>query len=298
MVEIRPMQAAAEMRKLILEGADINKPDAQGLAPLLRVLGWTITADTPTQDQIDSHSILAALLAAGADLDARTPDGKTADDLARLWDDGRYALDMLACERYRRSDAALAARVGEIRPYWPKPDAPISDMIKADFRAACRDALQDQVFYHLYHWPDAANWVGPRGPSDSTIDSPLVHAIRAGARAEEIVKALLEAGADPNWRDVNDNTALHYALSNARNGTMGMIGPLVMAGADETALNITGQSAVDIAESHGAEMKALLDTAVNVRTLMQIEKGRQTVVKNQALNARLSADPRRKGLRL
>ncbi len=92
--------------------------------------------------------------------------------------------------------------------------------------------------------------------------TPLHSAVAddAGAAAKEIVKLLLDAGADPNARSATDGTPLHTA---AFTGSVEIVRLLLAAGGDPEAPDQKGVTPLDLArERRHSEAAALLHDAV------------------------------------
>lgn len=90
------------------------------------------------------------------------------------------------------------------------------------------------------------------GRSDPARD--VIEAIRKGHPA--VVHAFLKKGLDPNIRDANGGTALHWA---AARGNPEIVTLLLEAGADRTAADGEGRTPLDVARARGkAKVAALL----------------------------------------
>ncbi len=63
------------VKLLLLNGADCNARDRNGLTPLMKATIFSIQDARPMEDKL---KIMAHLLDSGAEIDAQTPDGKTA----------------------------------------------------------------------------------------------------------------------------------------------------------------------------------------------------------------------------
>lgn len=82
--------------------------------------------------------------------------------------------------------------------------------------------------------------------SDKYNNTPLMCAAREGQK--NIVKLLIDNGADPNIKDCIGATALHFALDS---GDFAIVALLVNAGVDVNTRDITGGSPLSIAAARG-----------------------------------------------
>lgn len=157
------------------------------------------------------------------------------------------------------------------------PEIVFRETLAVDLKEAVKmlakdPSLIDAIVYgtetSLHYWsvenrPDIVAWLLERGADpnrNSEISSPLMDAASLG-RAE-VCKALVEAGANPAWRDSNSETALHKAASN---GSTVVCLLLIDAGAELNATEICGETPWDQAlprkcreirdllEKHGAK---------------------------------------------
>jgi len=77
------------------------------------------------------------------------------------------------------------------------------------------------------------------------------------ARREDIVRALLERGANPNLVNSHGNGPLWVAVMNAR-GEFGVIEALLAAGADPSRKNLHGRSPRDMAQTIQKGLEAVI----------------------------------------
>ena len=102
----------------------------------------------------------------------------------------------------------------------------------------------------------------PRMASKPAGFTPLHSAVAddAGDDVKELVRMLLDAGADPNARSATDGTPLHTA---AFTGNISVLETLLAAGGDASAPDKKGNSPLDVARERGhPEAAALLHDAV------------------------------------
>lgn len=115
-------------------------------------------------------------------------------------------------------------------------------------------AAEEVIGGELLH-AGVAGWNA--GKSDPSRD--LIEAIRKGHPA--VVHAFLKKGSDPDSRDANDGTALHWAASR---GNAEIARLLLDAGADMAATDGDGNTPLDVARSKGkGKLVELLDGAVS-----------------------------------
>ena len=244
-------------------GADINAPDPGGLPPLLRCLSWPYPSGASMVHGDAIHAVSALLLKRGADLNATTPEGATATDLAHAWKDNQWTVHRLAREAYRRSDARLMAEVSQISTIWPHPGDVADDKIKRQFVVACWNGMMDELRYLLYLYPDAVNWTENTFAGHRS--NGLMSAIKHGGHKLNVGELLIARGIDVNHRDSDGMTALHHAIANG-NGSHAFIPALIAAGADETIADESGITPLDLAsaDSNSAAFTALHD-AITLR---------------------------------
>lgn len=101
------------------------------------------------------------------------------------------------------------------------------------------------------------------GSAGAQAASPLHDAVIAGDAT--MVQLLLQAGANPRFRDLEGMTALHYA---AGLGKTDLVAALIEAGANVNALTVQGVSALHLAVAggHTDSLRALLAAGARVDT--------------------------------
>ena len=253
----------AELKRLIATGADINAPDDEGYAPLIRHLSWPYPKSGSIGDQDGFHDTTRVLLRAGADLTHTTPEGITASELAARWNDKNWTVNRLDREALRRSDPILMAEVEEISTLWPSPGTPVDDAIKRSFMVACHNGSMNEIRYLLHLYPDAIHWNEDSWMSNG--GNGLMSAINHGGHKLDVAELLVTRGVDVNWQNSAGQTALHLAASKG-NGSEKFINLLVNAGANEKLKNIDGATALDLAQAQSSATYAdALTTAIDAR---------------------------------
>ncbi len=124
---------------------------------------------------------------------------------------------------------------------YQKGEAKITDFPFLSFLAQKDDKknpIPKQVWTAFIHAGADANAVYHR-----SLETPLSHASRRGDY--DVVKALLDAGADVNAKDAEGCTPLHWA---AREGHEAVVKALITAGADANAKNANGDTPSDYAK--------------------------------------------------
>lgn len=259
---------AVYVQDMISQGADIEATDEDGLTPLLRCLSYQYPASNRGGMQTAIQSTLSALLQAGADITAMTPQGDSAIDLAARWSGSTLATDMLAAETYRRSNPAVMAAFKYIGHDWPKPDQPVTSELKLKFLNACHIGDVDQVAYTLHFYPGAVDWHDDGWQSG--LSNPLTTAIIQSNHREKVADLLIAAGCDVNWQDRQGMTALHSLCTSQSDRTALYIPKLIVAGARTDLRNENGYTPRELAEHNQLPMiVSILDTAVDTFEKLQ-----------------------------
>jgi ankyrin repeat protein len=164
-------------RLLAVDGAPATRADAHGKTAL------HLAAEH------DHPAVVAALLDAGADLEARTDWGMTALQWAGVL--GSVAAGAVLIERGAKLDLATAAGLGRL-DLVPAQLAAQPDEVSAAFQLACRNG-HVQVARHLLELGADIDFPGYFG-------APALHWAAMNGHAE-MVRFLLEHRADPTIRD-------------------------------------------------------------------------------------------------
>jgi ankyrin repeat protein len=243
---------AHRLARLVAAGEVAPVGEAVAAAP--RLLAATVEHDghsgwTPLHLAVAAgHApVVELLVAAGADLAARTEDGRTPLHVAL-----EHAPDLVPLLRGLGApvDAASAAFLGDADQLTRSLDAgaPLTDPATG---------------VDLLSWAAAGNSVGTvevlltRGADP---DGGALHAA-AAAGAAPVVERLLRAGADVDGRDgTTGRTPLHTAVAASSGGEVTeVVTHLLAAGADVNATTYDGASALDITRVAGA--RRLAETA-------------------------------------
>lgn len=263
---------------LLALGADVQQTDAAGYTPLLRLL-----SRYQEKEQLFNPRSIQALLTAGADMQAQTPDGKSVADLFLPDGKGNRTRHLLAAETIRRSDPYLLANFTQFETHWPKTATDVTQAKKDAFIRFCRDGRDTDVHYYLYCDPAAVHWRG-----DDNITGLIAAA--GNDKALSVITRLLNADADVNAIDNKGQSALHLAVQVDNNHAI--VTALLEAGAAVTLCDHDGHTALDLAADRGdPTLLALLQHAVKT---LRHQQEQQEIKAQMNLNARLAADPRRK----
>jgi ankyrin repeat protein len=299
------MWAAAEnhadvVRRLAAAGADLNARSTVPEFPKVKVDAATMVFTALPRGGLTAMMLaarqgagaaVAALADAGADLDATDPDGTSALVIAII--NAHYDVAAVLIDKGANLDVADTAGMTPLyaavdmqhqenminRPL-PKPSGrlrPLDVVTRLLARGANPNAvLKSPLLMRQHTGGDAQLGAGA---------TPLMRAAKVGDST--LLRLLLERGADPNLRLRNGNTALMVAAARAgRNAgpeqrTIDAIRTLMTHGADITAANETGETALHIAVGRGdtlvrflAENGARLDATDNSgRTPLDIALG-------------------------
>ncbi|KAJ1556209.1 Ankyrin repeat and SOCS box protein 10 [Cladochytrium tenue] len=237
-------------KALLDAGADINCTNNYGRTPihaLLGAVGWS-SIEEP---------ILQLLIERGADLEARDSDGETPlykaarsgwprritpllarrvdVEVSNRW--GNRPMHAAAQTDSASAIALLATRGAAVSPTNNIGRTPLHDAAANAYSAnTVRELLRRGANLH------AACVSKGSGPGCGA--QPLHEAARSGRL--EVLRALLDAGADIAARDADGNSPLHIAVSSGRGRSIATR-ELLARGADLTARNARGLRPVDLA---------------------------------------------------
>ena len=239
-------KTAAVVQALVAAGSDPDARDHSGLAPL----HWTAREGRP--------ETVGLLVELGADVNARSPFGTTPLHLAakRGWS------AMMDALLEAGADPNALASNG------------LSPLHLATERSSVRRSVRGKSGGYL-SVPETILYLLERGaatdpPPKPGLPSPLMVAIKEGDVGSDAVRALLEAGADPDSKGGMPYSPLHVA---ARFGKLGAAVALLAAGAKVDALDDKGLTPLHAASrAYGDEhfiTSALIEAGadVNARSL-------------------------------
>ena len=211
----------------------------------------------------DRASVDRMLEADPALASAKDEDGTSAVLLAHYYGKADVAAALLS--RGPSLDVFEAATAGDA-----KRVAALVDSDKSLANAVARDGYSPLGLASFFKRRDVVKVLLDRGakpsvPSRDQGFAPLHSAVAtdAGEATAEIVRLLLEAGADPNTKSNEGGTPLHSA---AYTGDLEIAELLLAYGADPNATGPKGQTPLDIArDRRNVEVSALLHHAVTNR---------------------------------
>ena len=256
-----------QIEALLKAGGNVNERDLSGQTPLhlavealhavLAMMSPALTQGSPTTEwhQIRVSRNVAALLAAGADIEARNDGGQTPLHIAAMAATSMHPAELNtlgiggADEQAQREARALSAIVA---------------LLEADASVEARD---DNGWTPL-HWAafrgtseiiTAILDTGvPVDPLDAEGVAPL-HVAARGKRPSNI-STLLDAGSAIDVQDESGETPLHFA---AKHATSSEIALLLAAGADVDSRNGSGETPLHLAAQSG--------TSNGIETLLKAE---------------------------
>jgi uncharacterized protein len=239
---------------LIQKGANNEAEDDQELTPLLRAC-----------DQGDRGGCIGALLQHGIDAHKYRYRHQFALESALAKDDWRVADNLIQhgitldpnSSRLRRISIRFCARLNYSFLLELLIRADNVDIEKRDFRGhtalgAAVDADRLESVQVLLRHGANANADGPCQCGNPSHKATLLR-LAAGQGSAEILRALLDAGADPNVRNDNNNTALTFAAEFGHNECVEIL--LGVDGIDVNAVDDDGDSAL-LCAVHGGKRGA------------------------------------------
>jgi ankyrin repeat protein len=213
----------AKVRLLLAKGADVNATSRLGRTPLMIAAACD-----------GCSGIVKLLLAKGADPKAQSKDGVTPLALAAAAGDAESVRLLL--------DAGADANAGSTSGFTPLMQA----------LTMCNpEAVHLLLAHHA-----AVNAANTSGGTVKFGPIALVHLTALHYAAPyctvDVVRALLDAGAEPNARDIRQMTPLMLAVGSETQDAA-VVRVLIHAGADVTAKSKAGETALDWARKYGSK---------------------------------------------
>lgn len=264
----RAFTAIAESAQLLTAaGADVNATDIDGRTPLHtmlqplthRYLPLTFRLDQIPALRADVEMAVLALVAAGADVSIRDPQGETALFYAVDWGISGGTLKAMVdagADVNARNNRDVPLVVSAI---WSINEDAALTLLDAGATLDYPEILEDMLWRVVLK--NGSKLVAPLVAAGAEVNKigvayhspPLKMAAQEGHT--ETVLALTVAGADVNWSNEVGYTALHIAVQNGHTET---VLALIAAGADASLQTADGETAADLAAEHGHDELAQL----------------------------------------
>jgi cytohesin len=207
----------ATVQVLLASHANVNAQDNEGWSPLLKLLDqW---ADQP--------KLVELLIARGANVNARLKDGRTSLMLAaRLGKEDRIPLLLAHSANPNLKDShGRTALMTAITARWEEQSLHIAESLitnGADVNALDSDGHSAATLAAESGFPERVKYLlthGAKGDETPLLKTARNNALLNASIAHDniVIRAMLEQGADPNFRSPEGATALMLAIDNDAN---------------------------------------------------------------------------------